>query len=65
VISDEIPDEISKKMSFIFVIFLTRNLFAKVVGILACLESCIDFSNMTLIIFAEADFLKHEKPDFL
>lgn len=63
-IFDEIPDEISKKMSFIFVFFLTRNLFAKVVGISAGLGIYIEFSSMTLCIFAGADFLKHEKHDF-
>ena len=51
-------------MSFIFVFFLTRNLFAKVVGISAGLGIYIEFSSMTLCIFAGADFLKHEKHDF-
>jgi hypothetical protein len=51
-------------MSFIFVFFSTRKLFAKVVGVLACLEIYIDFSNTTLCISAEADFLKREKHDF-
>jgi len=59
-----ISDKISKKNVIYFCVFSTRKLFAKVVGVLACLEIYIDFSNTTLCISAEADFLKREKHDF-